>query len=926
MSTPDPGLRLLGRRRECAALDELVASVRAGPSRALVLRGEAGVGKSALLQYLVQRASRCGIARTAGVESEMELAFGGLHQLCAPFLDRLDRLPGPQRNALGAAFGLRDGDAPDRFLVGLAVLSMLSDVAEESPLIAIVDDAQWLDAVSSQALGFVARRLEAESVGLVFAVRGVGGSDSARHLEGVAELLVEGLGQREAQELLQAVVAGPLDQRVRDRIVAETRGNPLALLELPRGQSPADLAGGFGLADGPALSGRIEHSFQQRLTALPESTRLLLLVAAAEPTGDPLLVWRAAEGLGIEADAAAPATQADLIELGAQVHFHHPLVRSAVYGAAAPQDRQRAHRALADATDAALDPDRRAWHRAQATAGLDEDVAAELERSAGHARARGGLAAGAAFQERAAELTPDPALRARRALAAAQGKHHAGATDAALRLLAAAQAGPLNELDQARAQLLHAQITFATTRGRDAPPLLLDAAKRLQALDATLARETYLDAFAAALSADRLAHGGDAREIAAAVLAADWERSMRGCDLLLDGLALLISEGYTVGAHALKQALRAFRDESLADEDELRWLWLACHIARALGDDVAWDELTARQVQLARRAGALAVLPVALDDRVHADVFCGRLAVARLLAAEADAILEATRSQPALRGAILLANWRGQEDEARALMDARRQDVGRRGEGLWLAATEWGDAVRYNGLGRYDDALAAAERAAEDRQGLGAPMWLLADLVEAAARAGKPERATAPVERLTEIAKANGTDWALGLLARSRALLSEAAAAEPQYREAIERLGATRIRGSLARTHLVYGEWLRRENRRVDAREQLRLAHDMLTETGMEAFAQRARRELLATGETVRKRSVETLDDLTPQELQIAQLASTGQTNPEIGAQLFLSPRTVEWHLRKVFGKLGIASRKQLRSALSKAGAAAVPV
>jgi AAA ATPase domain len=399
--------QLLGRRRECAALDELVASVREGSSRALVMRGEAGVGKTALLEYLVQRASGCSVVRAAGVESEMELAFAGLHQLCAPVLDRLDRLHGPQSGALGAAFGLRDGDAPDRFLVGLAALSLLSDLAEDAPLIAVVDDTQWLDAASAQALAFVARRLGAESVGLVFAVRSPA---PARYLAGVAELGVEGLGRREAQELLRAVVPRPLDQRVSDRIVAETRGNPLALLELPRGRAAAELAGGFGLAGGPALSGRIEQSFQDRLAALPEPTRLLLLVAAAEPTGDPLLVWSAAARLGIEAEAAAPATQADLVELGAHVRFRHPLVRSAVYGAAAPEDRQRVNRALADATDAGGDPDRRAWHRAQATAGLDEDVAAELERSAGRARARGGLAAGAAFHERAAAEQAPAAL------------------------------------------------------------------------------------------------------------------------------------------------------------------------------------------------------------------------------------------------------------------------------------------------------------------------------------------------------------------------------------------------------------------------------------------------------------------------------------------------------------------------------------
>ena len=842
----------------------------------------------------------------------------GLQQLCAPFLDRLDRLPGPQRHALGTAFGVRDGDAPDRFLVGLAVLSLLSDVAEDRPLVCMVDDAQWLDAASAQALAFVARRLGAESVGLVFAVREPSGEC---HFEGLPGLAVGGLDDRDAHELLATVVAGPLDERVRDRIVAETRGNPLALLWLPRDWTPAELAGGFGLANAPAaLSGRIEQSFTERLVPLPPSTRLLLLVAAEEPVGDPVLVWRAAAELGVGSDAAAPAAAAELVAFGAQVRFAHPLVRSAVKRAAAPEERQRVHRALADATDADIDPDRRAWHRAHATVGLDEDVAAELERSAGRARARGGLAAGAAFHERAVELTPDPRCRAERALLAAQAKHQAGADDAALRLLAVAKAGPLDELEQARAQLLHAEITFAMTRGRDAPPLLLEAAKRLEPLDPKLARETYLEAFAAALSADRLARGGDAGEVATAVLAADWEPSTRACDLLLDGLAVLTCEGYVAGAPALKVALRAFRDERLSEEDELRWLWLACRIARALADEDAWDELTARHLELARRAGAFSALPVALTDRVLVELFSGRIGVAMSLAAESDAVVEATGSHVTLRTSIVLANWRGRDAEAVELIEARRQDVLRRGEGLWLAANDWGSAIRYNGLGRYEDALAAAEQAADAARGLGPPVLLLAELIEAAARSGEAERATGPLAQLAEIARAAGTDWALGTHARAAAMLAEEEAAERLYRQAIERLSHVKTRATLARTHLLYGEWLRRQHRRVDAREQLRVAHAMLSDMGMEAFAERARRELLATGETVRKRTVETLDELTPQEVQVARLAAGGHTNPEIGAQLFLSPRTVEWHLTKVFGKLGIGSRKQLRSALSDVG------
>jgi DNA-binding CsgD family transcriptional regulator len=921
MSAP-VSARLLGRRSERAALDQLVASVRAGSSQAVVLRGDAGVGKTALLEYLAQHAPGCDIARAAGVESEMELAYAGLQQLCAPFLGRLERLPGPQRDALGTAFGLRDGDAPDRFLVGLAVLSLLSDIAEQRPCVCIVDDAQWLDAASAQALAFVARRLGAESVGLVFAVRKPGAEP---HLEGLPELTVGGLDDREARELLATVVAGPLDERVRDRIVAETRGNPLALLELPRGRTPAELAGGFGLPDSLPGPARIEQRFRERLAPLPPLTRLLLLLAAAEPAGDPVLVWRAAAELGIEPEAAAPAAGASLVDFGVQVRFGHPLVRSAVYGAASPEERQRVHGALAEATDADVDPDRRAWHRAQAAAGLDEEVAAELERSAGRARARGGLAAGAAFHERAVELTPDPRRRAQRALLAAQGKHQAGAPDAALRLLAMAQAGPLDELERARAQLLNAQITFAMTRGRDAPPLLLEAAKRLEPLDATLARETYLEAFAAAFSADRLVRGADAREIAAAVLAADWERSTRASDLLLDGLALLTREGYVAGAPALKVALRAFRDEPLSEEDELRWLWLACRIARALADDEAWDELTARHLELARRAGAFSALPVALTDRVLVELFSGRIEVAMSLAAESDALIEATGSHVTLRTSIVLANWRGRDAEAVALIEARRQDVLRRGEGLWLAANDWGSAIRYNGLGRYEDALALADRAAGTARGLGPSILLLAELIEAAARSGQVQRATGPLAQLAEIAQAVGTDWAVGTHARAAAMLAEGEAAELFYREAIKRLSHVRICATLARAHLLYGEWLRREHRRVDAREQLRVAYAMLSDMGMEAFAERARRELLATGETVRKRTVATLDELTPQEVQVARLAVGGQTNPEIGAQLFLSPRTVEWHLRKVFGKLGIGSRKELRAALSEVGAAVRP-
>ena len=718
------------------------------------------------------------------------------------------------------------------------------------------------------------------------------------------------------------MLAGPLDERVRDRIVAETRGNPLALLELPRGRTPAELAGGFGLPGGPAVPGRIEQSFRERLAPLPPLTRLLLLVAAAEPTGDPVLVWRAAAGLGIGPDAAAPAAAAGLVDFGAQVRFGHPLVRSAVYGAGAPEERRRVHRALAEATDADVDPDRRAWHLrsggSRARRGRRRRAGTLGRASAGARRPGGG--GGISRARRRADArseAPGAACAARRAGQAPSWRARCGAPaagDGAGGAAGRARASP-------RAAVARADHVRDDARPRRSP-LLLEAARRLEPLDPRLARETYLEAFAAALSADRLVRGGDAREVAAAVLAAGWEPSTRACDLLLDGLALLTREGYVAGAPALKVALRAFRDEPLSEEDELRWLWLACRIARALADDEAWDELTARHLELARRAGAFSALPVALTDRVLVELFSGRIGVAMSLAAESDAVVEATGSHLTLRTSIVLANWRGRDAEALALIEARRQDVLRRGEGLWLAANDWGSAIRYNGLGRYEDALAAAERAAEAARGLGPSILLLAELIEAAARSGQAERATGPLAQLAEIAHAAGTDWALGTHARAAAMLAEGEAAERLYREAIERLSHIKTRATLARAHLLYGEWLRREHRRVDAREQLRVAYTMLSDMGMEAFAERARRELLATGETVRKRTVETLDELTPQEVQVARLAGGGQTNPEIGAQLFLSPRTVEWHLSKVFGKLGISSRKELRAALSDAGAA----
>jgi DNA-binding CsgD family transcriptional regulator len=906
MVTEGPPEELHGRRDEREVLRRLLAAVRGGQSRVVVMCGEAGVGKTALLESAVESASGFRVMRAVGVESEMELAFAALHQLCAPVLDRLERLPGPQQDALGVAFGLRLGDAPDRFLVGLAVLSLFSEVGQEQPMLCLVDDAQWLDRASAQALVFVGRRLLAESVALVFATR-----DPGDELESLPKLAVEGLRNGDARALLGSVLHVPLDERVRERLVAETRGNPLALLELPRGLTPAELAGGFGMLDAPGLTGRIEDSFRRRLAGLPAQTRRLLLVAAAEPVGDPVLVWRAAGYLGIDVQAAAETD--GLLKIGAQVTFRHPLVRSAVYRAASPEERQAVHRALADATDPEVDPDRRAWHRAQATAVPDDDVAEELEHSAGRAQARGGLAAAAAFLDRAVRLTIDPAQQARRALAAAQAKHLAGAPDAALQLLDIARAGPLNELGIARVDLLRAQIAFASSHGSDAPPLLLAAAKRLESLDIALARATYLDALSAAQFAGRLAGSIGAPEVARAALAAPARNPPHVSDLLLDGLATRSTAGYAAAAPMIKRALSAFRSEDISNEEELRSLWLASRHAGVFWDDESWDLLTARHLKLARETGALTVLPLALNIRVAVDTFAGDLTTAASLTEELRDVTEAIGGRFPPYGPLLIGAFRGREAETLGLIAEIETEVRAHGEGLGVAAAEWARAALYNSVCRYEDALVAAERAAQHPEGLTFFNWGLVELVEAAVRNSTPECATDAMELLSEMTRATGTDWAVGVEARSRALLSGGENAETCYRQAIERLGRTRVGVDLARAHLLYGEWLRRDRRRVDAREELRRAHELFSQFGMDAFAERARVELGATGEHARKRTIETRDDLTPQEAQISRLAAEGSTNQEIATQLFISPSTVDYHLRKAFRKLGVKSRHQLK-------------
>ena len=905
---------LLGRRDECAALDRLVADVLASSSRVLVLRGEAGVGKSALLGYLSGRITGWHVASAVGVESEMELAYSGLHQLCAPLLDHLDELPVPQRDALATVFGLSTGPAPDRFLVGLATLTLVAQAAEQHPLACIVDDAQWLDGTSAQMLAFVGRRLLAERVALVCAARtGIG--DGV--LAGLPALEIRGLSDGDARPLLLSHVHSPVDAALADQIVAESHGNPLALLELPRTWQATDLAGGFGLPASQPVTGKIEHSYVQRLRLLPADTQLLVLTAAAEPLGDRGLLRRAASALGIEM-AAAPAVEAGLVQVRRRVEFAHPLVRSAVYRAAGAADRRRVHRALAEATDAQTDPDRRAWHRARATSGPDEEVAAELERSAGRAQARAGLAAAAAFLTRAAELTPLPAARTRRALAAAFASVQAGAFDGTRTLLTVVRDGPVDELQRAQIDLISAQLAFASSRGNEATLLMLAAAQRLQPLKLQVARQTYLDAFSAAQFAARLDDGVGTAEVAGAVRSAPRRPDDEPTpgDLLLDAFVAL-TDDYATAVPLGRDALTRLRRDPDSAQENLRWLWQGCVLALELWDDESAYDLSGHHLQMARKMGALSELPLAFGSRTPVLVFCGELVAAASLVEESRSVHEAAGIAEAPYGALVLTAWRGQAREGRELIDVTIGEASARGEGVGVAISEYSHAVLCNGLGQYEEALAAARGACADPREMVAHNWGMTELIESAARTGRTDLAADALQRLTTKAQACRTDWALGIEARSRALLSTGDIAERGFREAVGHLSRTRVHGELARAHLLYGEWLRRANRRVDARRELALADEMFTAMGMEGFAERTRRELLATGAIVRKRTVDAAQRLTAQEALIARLARDGLSNPEIGAQLFISTRTVEWHLRKVFTKLGVSSRGQLQRALS---------
>ncbi|WP_266377488.1 helix-turn-helix transcriptional regulator [Streptomyces canus] len=917
---------LVGRHRDCAALDDLLVGLRQGSSRVLVVRGEAGIGKSVLLEYVAAQASRMKVTWARGIEADMELPYASLHQLCAPFLDKLGELPGPQRDALRVAFGMAAGDPPDRFLVGLAVLTLLTRASETRPVLVLVDDAQWLDQVSLQTLEFVARRLLAEPVAMAFAVRDPEGQAA---LSGLPALRISGLDTAAAGELLEAAVGGRLEKRIRDRFVAEMHGNPLALLEFSRGRSAAELAYGLNASSSPnvqaPVASRVERDFASRLGSLPPETRTLLLIAAAEPMGDARLLVRAAASLKITPHAA-PAKAAGLIEFGESVRFRHPLVRSAVYHGAEPEERRAVHRALAEATDPVLDPDRRAWHAAQAADGPDEEVAAGLEQAADRARQRGGIAAEAVLLQRAAEVTPDPRSRGRRALAAAEAHFSAAAPDRATELATVAELCPLSPLDRARLAHLRARILFARSRSDEAAPLLLEAAAQFTAAGSPLARETYLEAISATIFAGRVHGPTGARAAAIAARGSGAPPSgSRAADLLLDGVAALLADGYETGVPALRGALDLLLHEELSTrEATVRWLLLVPVALEAFihyaWDLHAWDALSRRAVRLARDIGALSALPPALIYAGGVHIHYGDFAEAARMIDEADAIAAATGHAPHKYATLVLAAWRGEADVAADIIKEARQSAVERGEVSLLGAMGYIQGVLFNGLARYEEAMEAA-RTGIEHDGFNFTGLSLVEHIEAATRCGELDQARASLARLVEVTRAADSGWARGAGARSQALLTDGVEADRLYRTAIEEFGRGSVAVEVARTHLLYGEWLRRNQRRALARKHLRTAHEMFDGMRAHAFAERARRELIATGEHVRSREAKPTSALTPQESQVATLAADGMTNAKIGAELFISPHTVEWHLRKVYTKLGINSRRALPAAIAIAPA-----
>jgi DNA-binding CsgD family transcriptional regulator len=905
---------LIGRGPEIGALHELVESARAGVSGVLVLHGQAGVGKSALVRSVIDDAADFRVMEIAGVESELTLGFAALHRLLVPLFDDIDTLPAAQRRAIETTFGLHAGGAPDRFLVSLATLTLVADAASGQPTLVVIDDAQWIDRESLEVISFVGRRLQADRVVMLIVIRDPLDGRVALP-EGLAHRQLVGLGPDDARQLLAVHAPGSVADAVAARVASETAGLPLAIIELAGELSVEQLAGHNTLPTALPVGARLERHFLAQVHALTDDAATLLLVAAAEPTGDRTLVTTAARALGVDSDAADLAERSGLLAFDPVVTFRHPLIRSAVYKAASTSQRRRVHGALADATDAAVDPDRRAWHRAAAASGPDEEVAAELVRCADVARARGGYAAEAALRTRAAELTPDARERGRRYLAAGQAHLTGGAPNMVSEMLQLAQ--PLLDapVDRAEALRLEATRDFLTMPGGVAAPLV-SAARMLEPIDPRAARDVYAEAIAAVLVSFQLTKGTTAAEVAEAALRVprprDDEPSL--IDLLLDGFATRLAVGFAEAVPRLRAALDALAAGADATDNLERWALLLNYFGMELWEERSTYQLL-RQVEAHDRAtGALDTLRVRLEGLGHHEMWRARFASADECHAECVDISVAMGGDPTAwrLNSVELRGWQGDDATTRRMAELLLSSlIEAVGPGVIVNVARMGLIVLDLAQGRYREALDTAwslyeiDPVCQGNQ-------VLPEVVEAAVRCGEPEAAAAAVARLRERATVVSTSWALGLLARSEALIADDADAEKLYREALEHLGATEIVTELARTHLLFGEWLRRQRQRTEAREHLRTALELFETMGAQAFARRAATELGATGERARRRTVDTANDLTPQEAQVARYAAGGATNAEIAAQLFLSPATVEYHLRKVYRKLGIASRREL--------------
>jgi DNA-binding CsgD family transcriptional regulator len=902
----------LGRAAERAVIGELLDAVREGLGRALVLTGEAGVGKTRLLRYAADQAGELRVVRLVGIESETRLAYGALHRLLRPLLGGLGRLPRQQRDALTAAFGLTSTAPADRFLAGLATLTLLADASTELPMLCLVDDVHWLDRESAEALAFVARRLHADSLAMVFAARFL----QRGVLDGVTEIHLDGLAPDQARALLAHDVAGHLDADVADLIVAGTGGNPLALRQLVAELSSEQLAGGARLPEPLPVSQLLEDHFRRSVATLPEDTRTFLLLLAATPTDDQSTLWRAAGALELSVGSVSPAVACGVLTRGPAVEFRHPLIRSAVYSAAEAGERRRIHAALARTSA----PDRQAWHLAEATEGADDAVAAELEAASHRARARGGYSEQALFLSRAAELTTDPAVRADRYLDAAAAHLASGDASSVQTLLDLAAPGIGRPASRVRAVRLRASVEMLLRRPAEIPALMLDALTEVGTDDHAMARDLSYEAmYAAILSADMVS-GTTLEQVAKRSADALHDPAAPSWSPVpvMEALATRVTRGYGAAAPLLAASLRRLRDS-----DEVREYGAPVSVIVSLAADELWDieakrEIVGRLAAGDRDHGALWGLRLAVVALATAELWDGRFAAAEAYYAQADDFAAATGiPQGSATNRALLYAWTGREPELRSMVRFMTATADATGIGLLNRVAVQAMSILEIGSGRYREALDhALETYTEDTVAHGNGM--LATLVEAAVRVGDRSAAVAGLRRVEERAVQAGTPWALGVLARCRALVAEDDGAEKLYLESIDLLGTVPVAVELAWSRLLYGEWLRRCKRRSDARIPLRAAYESFDSWGAAPFAQRARAELLATGETARSRSVKTQFDLTPQERQVAVLAGAGLTNGEIATRLFLTTSTIEYHLNKVFRKLAISSRKQIAEALSR--------